>query len=112
MKSSEPGHAPLLERATVSLFPFAAHVTVWRQSGRRKGRNLVDTPTPEMTIGGLPKVLSKIPNRRFDRALGLTMRAERFGPIADSDHHGANPYARASVAVRRCREGTNEHFAF
>ncbi len=75
-------------------------------------KNLVYIHTSEMKIGRLPKVLTKIPNWRFDRALGLTMRAERFGPTADSDHHGANLYAQARVPVRRCREGTNEHFAF
>jgi hypothetical protein len=60
-----------------------------------------------MTIGRLPKVLTKIPNWRFDRALGLTMRVERFGPTAEGDHHGANLYAQAEarVVVRQCRGG-------
>jgi len=30
-------------------------------------KNLVYIPTSEMTIGRLPKVLTKIPNWRFDR---------------------------------------------
>ena len=79
---------------------------------QKETKHLVYIHPSETTIGALPNIRTEIPNWRFDRALGLTMRVERFGPTAESDHHGANLYAQARVAVRRCREGANEHFAF